>query len=161
MKETKLYVLRIFNFCTQNFSDVTGFTNKPCFTDRMISSQTQKIFGMDATIGHTLSRKPIGNRASYEYPWISLCLFLRSFVHMDTGLDNNNKDFLIVYLLLMWINAAMNCVNYWKFSCFMQLYCNIFTLTRYSHFYQNCQALNWIKSKPKSIEIKEISHHPL
>ena len=104
------------------------FYNKPCFTDRMISSQTQKIFGMDATIGHTLSRKPIGNRASYEYPWISLCLFLRSFVHMDTGLDNNNKDFLIVYLLLMWINAAMNCVNYWKFSCFMQLYCNIFSL---------------------------------
>ena len=42
--------------------------NRPCFTDRMISSQTPKIFGMDATIGRALSGKPMGNQASYEYP---------------------------------------------------------------------------------------------
>ena len=29
MKETKLYVARIFNLCTQSFSDVTGFTTNP------------------------------------------------------------------------------------------------------------------------------------
>ena len=54
MKETKLYVARIFNFCTQSLSDVTGFT-----------TNTQKIFGMDATIRHALSGKTMGNQAFY------------------------------------------------------------------------------------------------
>ena len=160
MKETKLHVARIFNFCSQSFSDVTGFTTNPVLQTEWSPVRHRKYLAMTQQSDIPCRE----NQWEIEHPMSileSVCVFFRSFVHMDTGLDKNNKDFLIVYLLLMWIIAAMNCVNNWKFSCFMQLYCNIFTLTRYSHFYQNWQALNWIKSKPKSIEIKEISHHPL
>ena len=36
----------------------------------MISSQTQKILGLDTMIGCALSGKPMGNQKSYEYPWL-------------------------------------------------------------------------------------------